>query len=411
MVAGKYRGVPYAIRKNGNSVAYCALGINCGTRYEGDSPCGIAHLTEHTLFKGTKTKSSTAINSCLEKSGGDLNAFTTKENIVLNTTVLKEDLGKAIRLILDLAFNASFPDEEVEIEKGVVLDEISSYKDSPADDIYDVFEEKLFAGSTLSRSILGTEESVRSITPDMLREFRRINFIPANMALTVVAPDDEEKVLKLVKKCLDSYVSDTLVEIPARLPADDIRECTAVHFDEKVKKDDNEANCVIGGFAPSMYEIEDRFATLLLCNMVGGPALGSILGNILREKHGWVYNVECSYTPYAGKGIVSIIFGCDKANVSKCNRVIRKELAKLCEKPISERRLASAKRQILGQNAIGMENGEALCLSMNKSMISFGKVATDESIRNLIMDISAEKILEMARRLFNPEALSKLEYI
>jgi len=196
------RGIRYAVRSYGNAAAYCALSINVGTRNEGDYHNGIAHFTEHTLFKGTSHKSSAVINSYLEKHGGELNAFTTKEEIVLHATVLKEDLSRAVSLLLELAFDANFPDEEIEIEKGVVIDEIASYEDSPADEIYDKFEEKLFVGTALGRPILGTKESVSAITPQELRNFHREFFKPERMVLSIVAPYQEKDIVNLISKLL-----------------------------------------------------------------------------------------------------------------------------------------------------------------------------------------------------------------
>ena len=195
-------GVQYAVRRSGRAVAYCALTIGCGTRDEAGYPAGIAHFVEHTMFRGTARRSAQAINGYLDRLGGELNAYTTKEEIVLHATVLKEDLGKAARLLFELALEATFPPAEIETERGVVLDEISSYKDNPAEDIYDRFEELLFDGSPLSTPILGTRASVRKITPEMLHRFVREHFLPSRMAFTVVAdlPEDqlEKKVLKII---------------------------------------------------------------------------------------------------------------------------------------------------------------------------------------------------------------------
>ena len=186
-------GLRYAVKRSGNAVGYCSLTIKCGTRDEGCFHSGIAHFTEHTLFKGTERKSAKVISGYLDRLGGELNAFTTKEEIVIHSTVLKEDLGKAASLLLELATSPTFPEEEIAVEKGVVIDEINSYKDSPADDVYDKFEEALFAGHPLGRSILGTAASVKKITSKELRQFTKEHFVPMNMALAIVADIDEKK--------------------------------------------------------------------------------------------------------------------------------------------------------------------------------------------------------------------------
>lgn len=197
----------YAVRQSGRAVAYCALTIGCGTRDEGTYPAGIAHFVEHTLFRGTVHKSAAVINGYLDRLGGELNAYTTKEEIVLHATVLKEDWRKAARLLFELATEATFPDKEVETERGVVLDEISSYKDNPAEDIYDCFEGLLFEGHPLQTPILGTAASVRKITPEMLRRFVAEHFTPEKMVLTVVADIPEEQLEKEVLKLIGHVFS------------------------------------------------------------------------------------------------------------------------------------------------------------------------------------------------------------
>ena len=192
MISGKAEcGLHYAAKRSGSAVGYCALSIKCGTRDEEGYHAGIAHFVEHTIFKGTAHKSAAVINGYLDRLGGELNAFTTKEEIVFHATVLKEDLGKAAALLFELATCATFPEHEIEVEKGVVLDEIQSYKDTPSEDIYDKFEEMIFAGHPLSGNILGTRASVRKITQAELLKFVKEKFIPCKMAFTVVADIDE----------------------------------------------------------------------------------------------------------------------------------------------------------------------------------------------------------------------------
>ena len=206
----------YAVHKAGSAVAYCALSIKVGTRDEDGFHSGIAHFTEHTIFKGTKKKSASVINGYLDRLGGELNAYTTKEEIVLHATVLKEDFRKAGSLLLELASSSVFPEKEIETERGVVIDEIQSYKDSPADDVYDRFEEKIFEGHPLSKPILGTVSSVKKITSEELRRFVAEKFIPGLMALTVVAPLEEKLLEKDVLKMISKFFGETPSEIPAR---------------------------------------------------------------------------------------------------------------------------------------------------------------------------------------------------
>ena len=400
----------YAVRRRSSSAAYCALSIKCGTRDEEGFHGGIAHFVEHTIFKGTTRRSAIVINGYLDRLGGELNAFTTKEEIVLHATVLKEDLPKAAALLFELATSATFPEHEIKTEKGVVIDEIRSYKDSPSEDIYDRFEEMLFEGHPLSGNILGTAASVRKITPDELLRFVRERFRPENMAFTVVADLDEAKMEKDVKKIADGVFG------KGQSQADPINERNLTspqhrQFDKTLNKRNHQANCIIGGLAPSLYQDKERLATVLLCNILGGPANNSILNSVLREKYGWVYGVECGYTQYADTGIVTISLGCDKANLDKCVKAIWKELDKLKSVTLSDRKLKAAKKQLLGQLAISGDNGETQCLSMGKSLLSFGKIAGSKENREMVDGITAEDVRKMACEIFATDRLSRLIYI
>ncbi len=411
MLTGKTSsGLQYAVRRSGSAVAYCSLSIRVGTRDEEGYHSGIAHFTEHTLFKGTRHKSAAVINGYLEKLGGELNAFTTKEEIVLQAIVLKEDLRKAASLLLELATEATFPDAEVNTEKGVVIDEIKSYKDSPADDVYDRFEERLFGGHPLSRPILGSVDSVRKITPEELRRFVKEKFRPEVMGLAIVADIDEKRLEATASSLIDRYFADA----PSSEPAIRSRKAetpSAAKFDVTVEKKNHEVNAVIGSFAPSLYEEKERYATVLMSNILGGPSANSILNRILREKNGWVYSVESSYTQYSDTGILAICLGCDRDNLDKCCSAIRKEILKLQTIPLSETRLKAAKKQLLGQLAISSDNGEAECLSMGKSLTSYGRISPDGEVRRKVEEISSEDILRAACRIFAPEKTSRLIFL
>ena len=403
-------GLKYAVRKGGSAVGYCALSVKCGTRNEMGYHSGIAHFVEHTIFKGTSRRSAAVINSYLDRLGGELNAFTTKEEIVLHATVLKEDLPKASALLFELATCATFPVNEINTEKGVVIDEIHSYKDTPSEDIYDKFEEMLFKGHPLSSPILGTVASVKKITSEELLKFVKENFTPERMAFTVVADLDEKKmekdVLKLAQRFFEGISAAEVTESEKEsLPV------ATEQFDKTVSKRNYQANCVIGGPAPSLYQERERLATVLLCNILGGPASNSILNNVLREKNGWVYSVECSYTQYADTGMVALTLGCDKSNLDKCLKAIDKEIAKLQDETLTERKMKAAKKQLLGQLAISSDNGETQCLSMGKGLIAYGKITGGKETRELIDAITAEDVREMACRIFAPENLSRLTYI
>ena len=412
MISGKADcGLAYAVKRSGSAVAYCALSIHCGTRNEAGFHKGIAHFTEHTLFKGTAKRRASVINSYLERLGGELNAFTTKEEIVFHATVLKEDLSKAADLLFELATCPTFPEHEIETEKGVVIDEIHSYKDSPAEDIYDKFEEMIFEGHPLSTNILGTTASVKRITRDELLRFVKEKFTADKMAFTIVADIDEKKMEKQILKMVDDVFKSGTCTEQEKTHEQAAEQPKAQPFDKTLNKRNHQANCIIGGLAPSLYQDRERLATVLLCNILGGPANNSILNSVLREKHGWVYGVECSYTQFADTGLVAISLGCDKANVEKCINAVEKEISKLQAEPLSERKLKAAKKQLLGQLAISGDNGETQCLSMGKSLLAYGKITGGKETRSLVDGIKAEDIQEMAQTIFAPEKLSKLIYI
>ena len=411
MITGKADcGMQYAVKRSGSSVAYCALSIKCGTRDEEGFHSGIAHFVEHTIFKGTERRSAAVINGYLDRLGGELNAFTTKEEIVFHATVLKEDLSKAASLLLELATCPTFPDQEINTEKGVVIDEIQSYKDTPSEDIYDRFEEMLFKGHPLSSNILGTKASVRKITRQELLKFAQEKFRPEKMAFSIVADIDEKAMEKSIIKLAQKHFANNVMvqDCPS---TQNSGEFIAEQFDITLNKRNHQANCIIGGLAPSLYQERERLATVLLCNILGGPANNSILNSVLREKNGWVYGVECGYTQYSDTGIVAISLGCDKNNLDKCIRAIYKELGKLQEDMLSERKLKAAKKQLLGQMAISGDNGETQCLSMGKGLLAYGKLNTGKETRQMVEGITAEDIREMARTIFAPSNLSKLIYI
>lgn len=401
-------GLRYAVKRSGNAVGYCSLTIRCGTRDEGDFHSGIAHFTEHTIFKGTERKSTRVISSYLDKLGGELNAFTTKEEIVIHSTVLKEDLGKAVSLLLELATCPTFPDEEVAVEKGVVIDEINSYKDSPADDVYDKFEEALFDGHPLGRSILGTAASVRKITGKELRRFTKEHFTPMNMALAIVADIDEKRMEENVARLAGKFFTGDLESGSERITTPVPRNEA---FNLRVEKRNHEVNAVIGNLAPSLFDTKERFAAILMSNIIGGPASNSLLNSLLREKNGWVYGVETSYSQYMEAGIMTVSLGCERANLDKCLEAVWKVIRRMQDEEYSSVKLKAAKKQILGQLAISSDNGEAQCLSMGKSLMSLGGIFTDRQNREAIEAVTAEEIRDAAVRIFNPESTSSLIYL
>jgi len=391
-------GLRLAVRKKDSGVACCSLTVRAGTRFEDGFPEGIAHFVEHTVFKGTDLHRASWISSRLDRLGGELNAYTTKEEIVLYATVLARDLPKALDLILELASCPSFPQREVEVERGVVVDEIQSAKDSPADEIYDEFESLLFGSHPLGRRILGSKVSVKKARREDLVSFVERNFRPERMALSLVGPFSEGRMEEMAVKAVDKHFP-SAVSVAPSLFIPSITVATEI-FEKTVSKRNHEVNAILGATAPSLHEEKKRIAAILMSNILGGPASNSLLNAELREKHGWVYGVECSYTQYSDTGMMAVSFGCEKENLEKCLTGASKIIFELQSKALDEKKLRQAKRQLMGQLAISSESAEAQSLSIGKSLLSFGKVASDEENKALIEAVSAEDVRLAAEEIF-----------
>ena len=399
-------GLRFGFRAVSSPVAYLALSVKVGTRDEHPSLNGIAHMTEHMLFKGTTTRSSVSINNYLESLGGELNAYTTKEETVIQATVLKEDLSKAVELLCDLAFNSKFPEKELEKEKEVILEEIKSYKDSPSELIFDDFEEELFGGHPLAGNILGTPKSIKRITTKDIREFTSLNYRPENMSFSIVADLPVEKCEKLVRKYFEhTGKTANAAEVPAVQP---MPPCVGGTV-KIISKRSYQTHCVVGGRAYSFYD-KRRLPLALLTNILGGPALNSRLNQVLREKHALAYTIDASYTPFTDTGVFSVYFGTDKSSLDKCISLVTKEFSLLKEKEISPGKLKAAKKQLLGQLAISMDNAEAQCLNIGKSLLVFNKVEPIGELRRKIEDITAHEIFEAANDIFSEDNLITLIY-
>jgi len=383
-------------------VAYCALGVGAGSRMEPPRLTGLAHLTEHMLFKGTQKRSAFHINNRLERLGGELNAYTTKEELVVHATVLKEDLSKALDLLSDIFFCSTFPDQELAKEREVIADEISSYKDSPSELIVDEFDRKLFGNHPLAAPILGSRTSLAQIKRSDLFDFAQRFFIPSHMVLSVVANISERNMTTLAHRyfSLDSAPFMALPSYQGHFPAP--------FFVEKHRRT-HQAHCLTGMRAYS-YADSRRIALSLLINMLGGYSPNARLNLLLREKHGLVYNVEASYTPYSDSGVAGIYFGSDKKDWKRCIDLIRTELDKLCQSPLSARQLQSAKKQLIGQLAIAADNAESKCLSQLKGVMVFGKIESREEIADRIRAVTSQEIMHISQELFTPDAISTLLY-
>lgn len=424
-------GMLVSFKKTSSPVAYCVLSTGMGTRDENPEFNGLAHLTEHMLFKGTSKRSSVRINGTLEKVGGDLNAYTTKERIVVFSTTLKEDLAKAVELIFEVVFDSQFPAEELKKEKSVVYDEIITYQDSPTELLYDTFEMELLSGTPLGYSILGDKKTLDPVTPEVLKSNLAKFFVPSNMSLMIAGNMDEEYVRTLVNKELHRWRPTAALKVVS--PEDNSADIDDVPmtsrpflcenydstaelsrgnlFNKQVDKKLRQAHCIIGCCAYSYYNRKKKAALSLLTNILGGPALNSRLSLVLREKHALVYNVEASYISYKDCGVFSIYFGCDKPYLEKCISLIQKELTKLSDEPMTTRALSAAKKQMIGQLSIASDNVESQCLTMGKSMLLTGHGTTFDILRADIESLTSEELLQVAKEVLAWNRMSRLVFV
>src|SRR5664280_122728 len=383
-------------------VGHCGLIINTGSRDESVPEHGIAHFIEHMLFKGTKKRKAYHILSRMEDVGGELNAYTTKEETAIHASFLKEDYERAIELISDIAFNSIFPEKEIEKEKDVVIEEINSYLDNPSELIFDDFEELIFSNQPIGRNILGTPESVKSISREMLNNFIANNYDTHQVVFCSVGNISDEKILRLFKTYFAGIVTDKKV----------LKNNKAwIYKPASVTKkmDTYQNHCIMGNLA---YNLKDkrRMGMFLLNNILGGQGLNSRLNLSLREKHGFAYNVESSYNPYRDTGIFSIYFGTDAQYLDKSILIAMTELKKLRTTKLGTIQLSKAKNQIKGYLARGYENHESLMLSLGKSLLIFNKIDSIEDLCNKIDAVTSTELLETANEIFEPSEMSTLIY-
>jgi predicted Zn-dependent peptidase len=383
-------------------VAHCGLIINTGSCHEKESEHGIVHFIEHMFFKGTKKRKAYHILSRLEDVGGELNAYTTKEETAIHASFLLEDYERAIDLISDIAFRSVFLEKEIEKEKDVIIEEINSYLDNPAELIFDDFEEMIFANLPIGRNILGSRESVKSISSQKMLDFISENYDTHQMVFCSVGNIADEKILELFKKYF-SEIPDNRGKITSEQPW--------VYKPTTITKKMNtfQNHCILGNIA---YDFKDerRMGMFLLNNILGGMGMNSRLNLSLREKNGLAYNVESNYNPYCNTGAFSIYFGTDRQNLEKSISVTMSELNKLRTSPVGIVQLSKAKKQIKGYLARGYENHESLMLSLGKSMLVFNRIDTIEEIYNKIDRVTASQILNISNEIFEPTQLSTLIY-
>lgn len=429
-----------------SKVVYCGYQINAGTRNEEPGEEGLAHFCEHVTFKGTERRKAWHILNCLESVGGDLNAYTNKEGTVYYSAILKEHIARAVDLLTDIVFHSVYPQAEIDKEVEVICDEIESYNDSPAELIYDEFENIIFKDSPLGHNILGTAEQVRSFkTEDALRFTRKL-YRPDNAIFFAYGDIDFKKLVKLIRKALADDDSGKVAENAAnsvgklaeeKLPQ--ISQITQISGDENsitteksvpsvksvgpekypsvgkeiagqtivMQKNTHQAHVMIGTRA---YDVNDsrRMPLYLLNNMLGGPGMNAKLNLALREHNGLVYTVESTMVAYGDTGIWSIYFGCDEHDVKRCLRLVRKELDKFMQKPLSEAQLKAAKKQIKGQVGVACDNRENFALDFGKSFLHYGWEKNVDRLYEQVDEITAEQIQAVAQELFDKDRLTTL---
>ncbi len=384
----------------GQQVVYCGYAIAAGTRHELPEEEGLAHFVEHTTFKGTTKRSAFQILNELERVGGDLNAFTTKEHTIYHAAVLHEHVGKAISLLSDIVFNSTYPEAEIETEKEVICDEIESYNDSPAELIFDEFENLLFDGSPLGHSILGNSQRVRSFTSADAQRFARRHYRPDNTIFFAYGDVEFERLVKSLTSSIQSIeFPDAFVSRPEGNPI--------FNTQHVAPKKHHQAHVMIGTKTFAADD-ERRITLFLLNNILGGPGMNARLNLSLRERRGLVYTVESNMTTYSDTGLWAVYFGCDHHDVKQCQRLVQKELNRMMDHPLSERQLAAAKRQLKGQMAIASDNHEQLALDVARTFLHEHREHHISQLFQQIDAVSATQIQQLALQLFKPESLKTL---
>lgn len=396
-------GLRIAHLESKNAVAYCGVFINAGARDEEINQWGVAHFTEHMMFKGTTKRRARHIINRLESVGGELNAYTTKEETCVHATFLTEHYERTLELFSDVLLNSVFPIPEINKEREVIIDEINSYLDSPYELIFDDFEEFIFGYNTLGRNILGNPESVRKISQEDINSFIQRTYTPQEMVLSSVGNIPFEKLCKWAEK----YFGDWQHTSEYKRKTFSLKHIKPK--EQKIEKNTYQTHCVIGGVAYNLKE-KKRLPFSLLCNLLGGPAMNSKLNMILREKYGYAYNTEANYTPYSDSGIFGIYFGTDNGNYTKCINLVNRELKALCAKKFTLTALAKVKQQLIGQTMISAAGEEAQMFSIGKSLLVYNKVTTMAEIYKKIEKITASQLLEVANEIIAPEKLSILLY-
>lgn len=385
------------------NVAYCGFAVDAGTRDEMEQEQGMAHFVEHLIFKGTQKRKAWHILNRMENVGGDLNAYTNKEETVIYSAFLKEHFARAVELLTDIVFHSTFPAQEIEKEVEVIIDEIQSYEDSPAELIFDDFEELIFPEHALGRNILGKPELLRHFRSEDALQFTGRYYKPTNMVFFVQGDIDFKRVIRTVEKAIADIPYSEVENYQRQAPQPYCPKNLTLH------KDTHQSHVMRGGRGYHAYD-ERRTGLYLLNNILGGPGMNSRLNVSLREKRGLVYNVESNLTSYTDTGTFCIYFGCDTEDTDYCIELVQKELNRLRMRALTTAQLAAAKKQIIGQIGVAGDNFENNALSMGKCFLHYKKYEDKEEVFQRIEALTSSQLLEIANELFSEEQLSTLIY-
>ena len=385
-----------------SKVAYCGFAVDAGTRDEAENEQGMAHFVEHLIFKGTRKRKAWHILNRMENVGGDLNAYTNKEETVIYSAFLTEHFGRALQLLADIVFHSTFPQNEIEKETEVIIDEIQSYEDTPSELIFDDFEDMIFRNHPLGRNILGRPDLLKKFRSEDAMAFTSRFYQPSNMVFFVLGDFNFQKIVRQVEKLLVDLPLVT-VENQRTIPPLYVPEQLVVH------KETHQAHVMIGSRGYNAYD-DKRTALYLLNNILGGPGMNSRLNVSLRERRGLVYTVESNLTSYTDTGAFCIYFGTDPEDVDTCLKLTYKELKRMRDVKMTSSQLMAAKKQLIGQIGVASDNNENNALGMAKTFLHYNKYESSESVFRRIEALTAEGLLEVANEMFAEEYLSTLIY-
>ncbi len=395
-------GIRLIHKEKPGEIAHLVLMVETGTRDELAHENGLAHFVEHTIFKGTQSRKAYHILSCLDNVGGDLNAFTTKEETLIQATFLKQHYKRSLDLFADIAFHSTFPENELVKEKEVILDEINSYLDSPSDEIYDLFEEMVFNGHPLSRNILAVSYTLKGFHRQDILDFMAHNYSTDQMILASMGDISFKEFEKLAMNYFGSQ--------PAHIINKE-REVFKGYIPEKriEKRNNHLSHCMIGGIAPEFCS-PLKMPIVMLNNVLGGPAMSSRLGLNIREKYGFAYSIESQYTAYSDTGLISVYMGVDPDSLEKAIGLVHKEIDKLCQQKLGTLQLHHAKQQLIGQVALSYESGMNELLGVTRSLLMGEPIEYMDDIIRKVDAVTADDIIEVANQVFDKGQLSQIVF-